>query len=228
MPNRYRRRRKRGVRRGPTVRKLARQVRAIRSSIEEKNFITAATVTVPVESAAVVASLSSIPQGDTEYTRDGNKVTLKSWRFLGSCEADVLDYISTVRVIVFRWNSADTPVAWRSGSAASGILDDSIAQDVFAPIQQSLLKAKQIGVLMDRCFQVQGSTATNAGGTFAFMPRPKMLRGSRRYRKGINMYYASNATTVAYKNNIYILYFNTEATNQPDLAWQFQMKYTDV
>ncbi len=98
-----RRRRRRGRARGG----FASKVKKIIAGQGELKYINATLQgTVPVAGASVISLLSGVAQGDTDQTRDGEKIYLHSIQIKGALAGDVDQVIDTpFRLILFRQNT---------------------------------------------------------------------------------------------------------------------------
>lgn len=95
-----------GGRYGGLNKKEKKQVKSlINSGRENKYHDTLLAVTE--EYGGTVYSISDVPVGDTDITRDGDQFTQRSLRIKGKCV--VADATNIVRFIVFRWKQNDTP-----------------------------------------------------------------------------------------------------------------------
>lgn len=72
--------------------------------LEEKYFLTDLSGTV---STGDILAITSIPQGDTDLTRDGDAININRLDILGSILGS--DVNNLVRLVVFRWNEATVP-----------------------------------------------------------------------------------------------------------------------
>lgn len=83
------------------------QVKKLISSGRENKYLDVLLATSELYGGAVY-SLSNVPQGDTDTTRDGDQLVQRAIRIKGN--SIVADSTNIARLIVFRWKNESTPV----------------------------------------------------------------------------------------------------------------------
>lgn len=108
---RYRKRRFRRRGRAPLTKRQVAAVSKIAnrkiSSRAEKKYYDRALTGQAYDWAGSIVSLTNIPQGDTDVTRDGDQVYLRSIRMSG--DIVIGDTTNVARLIIFQWYQDATP-----------------------------------------------------------------------------------------------------------------------
>jgi len=145
----------------------------------------------------LVATWSSIPQGDTIQAREGDRIQPTHLRFSYQCVHDAVTVIS--RIIVFQWkpdNQVDAP-------AMNKILEiPSSQQSVYSPYMQDKVDRSKFTVLYDKMHtgDATGLTATTHTRTINI-------------KKFANKYINYNeSATATGKSLIYVLAFSNVAS----------------
>lgn len=112
-----------GGRYGGLNKKEKKQVKAIiNRGRENKYYDTLLSVTE--EYGGTVYSISDVPQGDTDITRDGDQFNQRALRLKGKVVN--ADSTNLLRLVVFRWKQEDTP-------APADILNSTYVGTIRAP-----------------------------------------------------------------------------------------------
>lgn len=95
-----------------------------------------------VDYNGVISSVSSVPQGDTDVSRDGDRIMPLTFELRGTWA--VADSFNVCRTILFRWNNDTTP-------AVTDILDTTFIATGQAPVAPFTHDTRQMyTVLMDQ------------------------------------------------------------------------------
>lgn len=130
--------------------------RALRSNDELKYFDVASAGAVNVSFSGTFTCLSSMAQGVTAITRNGDRVLPKSLRIRGLYNAGSTNNV--LRTIIFRWNVNDTSDAPQMAEILDGAFLGS-AHVVFAPY--SMYNRARFSVLYDKLTYVQYAVGTS-------------------------------------------------------------------
>lgn len=157
-----------------------------------------------VSQTGTIVSLSTVQEGDTNNSRDGNVIYPTSSRIRMNMEMDV-DAINTlVRVIVFKWLiGGTTPVV------------TDIIQTASINSFKSELNRFNSQILYDRVHQL------NIGAT-----TKKMVNINNKFRNYLMAF--PEATAQANKNAIYILLLSDESVDLPTVSFQQRLYYKDA
>lgn len=146
--------------------------------------------------------LSTITQGDTNNTRDGNVIYPTSAKVRMQMTQHASATQTFIRVIVYKWIS----------ESPSGITDylESAAIDSFKSEQNRY----QSVTLFDKTYVL-----TNISTSAMFREFKVKLGGMIAYPE---------ATGVANRNSIYMAVLSSEATNTPTVDWQSRLYFKDA
>lgn len=185
----------------------------------ERKFIDT-TVSHIAGATATINSLVSCAAGDTNITRDGRKIVLKSiqWRLAARTDTDNI-FGDFIRVIIFqdKRQVADTI------PTAAQLLQDSTSTD-------SMLNRDTGGrfkVLKDFSFAMTGVAPSGQGQA--------IQAGGITYKKGLKklnipVYYNGDAGTDVEKNGVYCLMLANEndSGEQTTVTCRFRIRFTDM
>lgn len=194
---------------GSSALRIAKQVKNL-VNVEFKHHEVSSSLTCV--GTGHIISLSSVAQGDSQTTRDGDSIRGKSLQIrirMGHNASGGTG--QTVRMILFidkQNNQPGTCDPTLSGTPY-GVLNQSTLQSLTLPENSGRYK-----ILKDKMY-----TMTND---------IKELIDLKIYKK-INpkITFTSSSTNVAQKNNIYMLVFSNEATNGPSFAYATRLRYID-
>jgi len=163
-----------------------------------------------------IYDLSLVAQGDTDQTRDGDRLRLESIEFRLDVQANVL--LSLFRVVIFQYFGADTPIV------SNVFLTVGQAEIVHAPIHKDIFASKggALGrVLHDEVLQVD-SNGTVALGTAKRLLHV-MLKGG--FRPNVQF---QNTTTTG-TNKIYVAVCSDRVTTSlPLFRFYSELRFTDA
>lgn len=189
---------------------------ALSRNVELKWFSQIKTSTTSDYNGAVW-DLCLVPQGDTDITRDGDRIHLKVFRFKCDWINASTSNPSIGRVIIFQWFGADVP------TAAKVLLLVGQAEAVHSPYERDYfsLNGGESGIILkDIILQLDGNGSTNQG----FCPRLINLEMKSGFRP--NMQYVSGST--AGSNHIYALTITDKVTsNLPSFRFYSELNFTD-
>ena len=163
---------------GRSLKPLARK---LEKEIGEKKYY-ALAVSNPLEGALIsnlgsVGSLSSVPQGDSDTTRDGDQLTISSLEirynmFLNivSAAATNPQEINNMRLIIFQWYPDSTPI----------VSDILLTTHVLAPYQHD--KRFMFKILYDKShiLTCQNTTVVAANVNSSIVQHIRLNRGYKR------------------------------------------------
>jgi hypothetical protein len=129
-------------------------LKILKKNQEHKSFDTGFGSSV--SSTGTIQKLSTIPQGDTDSTRDGDALQIIRIEFRVAFA--FADPVNTGRVIVARWNQDD------SSAAPTGITDILQTATPYSPYNRDNLRAKKFSVIFDNTYLV-GATGPNILGS---------------------------------------------------------------
>jgi len=97
-----------------------------------------------VDSTGTLTKISSIPQGDTDSTRDGDQLLVTRISLRGTLANSSSDLTNVMRVIIFKWMQDD--------ASAGPVSATDILQSLspYSPYDRDGLRAKKFIVLLDR------------------------------------------------------------------------------
>lgn len=171
----------------------------IEKNIETKHVYAEASAT-SVSTSVLNTQISTIPQGDDEFRRTGNKVTMTG--FYGKFQIVGADTTNVVRIVLYIPKDPDDTL---SGLNTYQILD----QDRFT-------------ILSDRLVTTSSSGVNNKVITIA----KKFNRGRRR---GVVTQFASSTTTDVAKNALKIAWVSdSAAVSHPTIAYHYVMYFKDA
>jgi hypothetical protein len=120
-------------------------VKQIKKYAEHKSFDTGFGSSV--NTTGTLQKLSTIPQGDTDSTRDGDQAEVFGVDIIATmANASSGDATNVGRLVVFRWEQDD------SSAAPASVADILQTASVYAPYNRDNLRAKKFIVLMDHVF----------------------------------------------------------------------------
>lgn len=172
---------------------------------EKKYFYVTSGGPQTVDSTGSITSVSDISQGDTDITRDGDQVYLRSIEFVW--EADVADTFNQVRFIVVQWYPPTTPVV-------SDVLIGTGTTTFFMPYNHD--KRFNFKILYDRTVTVDTNTPSKLSRKI------QVIRGFRR-----RIQYLGGATDGT--NKIYVLKISDSgAASHPLVDNYFKLNFSDM
>jgi len=161
-----------------------------------------------VDYSGTIADCTLVTQGDTDGTRDGDRLHLKSIRLRANCYGSANTY---VRFILFQWFSVSVPtvanVLYLSGAYSA--INSPHNPDKFPPDNNGEGK-----VLMDVVFDNNSTT-------------PRLLNFYTTKFPKDSMQFTAGST--AGTNHIYLCTVsNVTSTGLPSLAWYSEFRFTDL
>lgn len=211
MTPRFMLKRKRRTRRKTTIpknmsKKSKQNLKRNLVTLGEKKWILRDATGLSATDTPVVVALTDIGQGDTDQSRDGDQLAIRSievnWAFITA------DVTNLCRLIVFQWYPATVPTS-------SNVLAYSGA-NILNPLAPYNHDSRfQFKILLD----VRSTVSTNDA-----------IRSYRRYIKGGMkrkiQYIAGSATAAA--NMIYVMYMSDSGlTTHPALSYSIKVNYND-
>lgn len=203
------------------AKRAERQVKAIKRGFETKYFSN--NFTTALSAAGAVTHMTTIAQGDTALTRDGNKLTLKSCiikaSFVLSPDAGgaTLPDVGLVRFIVFQ----DTQQVADGIPAVTDVLETASATSLY---NKSIEGPKRFKILWDKLFTipVYGSSNVTATNQLGGKVLKRWIFPTRK-----QVYYNGPALTDIQRNGLYFLVIKAGNSNviTPGINWQ--VSFTD-
>jgi hypothetical protein len=178
----------------------------IRKYAEHKSFDTGFASSV--DTTGVLQKLSTIPQGDTDSTRDGDQAEVYSVDVIASfANASSTDLSNLCRLIIFRWQQDD------SSAAPAAVTDILQTASVYSPLNRDNERAKKFVILKDHLFSTSlngpsvDTLVSKSGNRFKLA-----FQGSA--NTGNNMVYA-------------MMVSDSGAIPHPTLNYQVRVYFTD-
>jgi len=188
---------------------------ALIKNVELKSWTQVKTSTA-ADYDGICFDLSLVAQGDTDATRDGDRIHLKKIRFSIDVFANVLP--SIVRVIIFQWFGADVP------GPATVLTLTFQAEIIHSPIEIDAFSGQGGGrgvILHDSLLQV------DSNGTVGVGTAPRTLVKTITGGFKPNCQFATGTTVGT--NHIYVLLASDrKTTNMPLYRFYSQIRYTDA
>jgi hypothetical protein len=176
--------------------------KVLKSKQELKSFDTG--FSAAVSTAGTLQKISTIPQGDTDSTRDGDQLNIVRIDLLGSFQ--FADAINAGRLIIFRWNQDDS-------SAAPVVADILQTLTPYSPMNRDNLRAKKFSVLHDQLCLV-GATGPNISS----------INLKRFFPSKINF----QATATTGNGHIYVyMVSDSGAVTHPQFSYVARVWFTD-
>jgi hypothetical protein len=180
-------------------------LKVIKSKAEIKSFDAGFGTTV--DNAGSITKLSTIPQGDTDSSRQGDQCELIKLEVHANYANSSADLFNTYRHIIFRWCQDDTVAA----PIVSDILQSTT---VFSPLNRDNFRAKKFIVIHDvfKCTSLNGEHAK----TDVFVKK-----------LNFKILFQSGATTGT--NHIYSLQLSDSAAiPHPIVSYVARVHYNDI
>jgi len=174
----------------------------INSVQEKRSFDTG--VGTSFDNTGSLTKLTTIPQGDTDSSRQGDHVKLHSIRMAGSCS--YADTTNAIRLIILRWNQDDS-------SSAPVVGDILQTSSPYSPVNRDNERAKKFDILSDELYGV-----ANVGPGVAVWKWEMKLRSQIAFQSG--------ATTGTGHLYAYII-SDSSASTHPSVAFILRTYYTD-
>lgn len=156
-----------------------------------------------VDQAGTIQSLSTVQEGDTNNSREGNVIYPTSSKIRLNMEMNSAVTTTLVRIIVFKWLvGGNTPTV------------TDILQSAAVNSFKSEANRYNSKILYDRTHQL------NEGASIK-----KMVYIKNKFRNYLMAF--PEGTTQANKNSIYILILSDETTNLPAISFQQRLYFKD-
>lgn len=174
----------------------------IKSNQELRSFDTGVATTF--DNTGSLVKLTTIPQGDTDSSRQGDHVKLHSIRMKGAVTYS--DTTNTFRLIILRWNQDDS-------SSAPVVGDITQSLTPYSPIHRDNERAKKFDVISDELLGV-----ANVGpGIVTF-----------NWEKQMKSIIAFQATATTGTGHLYAYIISDSAgLPHPSMSFVFRSYYTD-
>lgn len=211
MPGIFRRRKRASRKSKPSLsRGQVKQMNSIASKAisrrAEKKYYLHSNGSSSISDTGYIWPLSDVPQGDTDQTRNGDSLYLRTVRILGDVRAG--DTTNACRVIVFQWLDDSTP------TVASVLQTTSGVTAVFSPYLHD--QRKKFRIMYDKMFVVA------ANGNDAKVFDTKYLRPPIKK-------VAFTAATTTGSNKIFLLLISdSTAVTHPALTHYSKVTYDDM
>jgi len=219
----YKRRRvfkRRVVKKRPTLGRLQKQITKIRRSQEMKFADTA--YTTDFTTAGAIVHLSSVAQGDTESTRDGNMITATSLQYvmdmsLASPTSSTAFSSRICRVIIFQ----DKQQAGDTSPSVTNVLTTADPTSFYQTVTRGRFK-----IYFDRYFTVRPFTYSNASPANTGLQVAKLYKGKIAFKYPLNIHYNGSAGTDIQRNGLYMLLITSveEANDHNDIKVRLNYK----
>lgn len=193
------------------------QVNRIIRANQELKYYDGAWVQSSLGSTPLLQQLSAIPQGNTDISRNGDRLKLYKIHFRGDALCFSADAYNRIRVVVFQWFPATLP------TAGSILLPGLNAVNIDFASHYAHDTRQQYRVMYDRVHKLIGNASTaNTPNTAASVKQFVFsLRIPRR-----QLQYVAGTTTGS--NQIYIMAFSDSAgIPNPSLNVGYKCMFTD-
>lgn len=158
-----------------------------------------------VDSTGAVAKITSIPQGDTDSSRQGDHIKLLKAELRAA--ASYADTTNVVRLIIFKWNQDD------SSAAPVGVTSILQTATPFSPYDRDNERAGKFTIVVDHLFGV-----SNVGQGIATHEWYGKLTGQIAYQA---------ASTAGTGNLYYAVISDSNALPHNTLSYVWRTYYTD-
>lgn len=194
--------------------------RQIVNCASEKKFFNDHLGVSDAINTGAITTISSVPQGDLDSTRDGDQLTIRSielrWQ-ASSSPGTGTSLQDSVRLILFQWFPATVPTA---------------AQIIFTGLAATLAPYNhdtrfQFKILYDKVVNVTKASATPIQNANSIISLPPVMITNGMKRK---IQYTSGSSTVA-SNMLYVLYCSDVANgagNNPQVDFITKLNFSDV
>jgi len=207
-----------GLRKGQALSPTAKQqVKQLIVSTQEVKFIDTANFALSATTTAQQFAIASIPQGDTDSTRDGDRVKLKDLEFRFDTylqgTGGTNDFTNTVRLTFYQYR----PMSSGAHPVIADIYQDSnaLAQSpTMTPFNWD--NRADFKVLYDRRFFLSGNGPALVGEQAVKIP----LKGSIQWTSGSN--------TVGQNQLFYIISSDSLVATHPVINIKTRVTYTDA
>lgn len=167
----------------------------------EKKFFDVINAPIQTDTTANVICLTNMAQGDTNITRNGNIVALKTLQIEGYVNHDVAVPYETIRVILVRDND-------NLGGTAPTITDVLESSNVMALRNKNT--PKRFTVLMDRRFTCDDS---KPGKVWSYFHNFKMMKDKKgNPTKPWHLYYDGTGTADYTRGHLFLMTLGNTAT----------------
>lgn len=216
MPKRIKGRRRQHRRGGAKLNvRQKKQVKRLITSRQEKKFFISNTSSWPVSTTPSVFQLSVIPQGDTDTSRDGDRLMITKvyvrgyWTFSN-------DLYNTIRLIFFQWKPNTTPAATDILLAGPSASVDTVSQ--YNHDNRQLYK-----IMWDKFYHIEGNGTTSS--------QPLTSTGIRPFHAILHMpnkqlQYVAGSTTGT-NQFYYLAVTDSSVTSDPTLTMSVKFMFTD-
>lgn len=199
------------VRGGPSrnnlkIQRMNSRLNKLLAGVEKKHYDITAVSLSPTSTTGSVLILSDVDEGDSNVTREGEKITHTSSRFRGEVtinEASAPVPTSTlIRIMLVKQKTNATP-------ALNGVL---AVGNIYAPLNKSFRKL--VTVVYDRTFVVDKNRPT--------------VKLDIRYNQSFQIEYSGALGTDLARNGFYMLAISDQAALVPTIQGYFRMNFTDL
>lgn len=218
-----RRFRRRFQRKGRRLNKRqARQVKNIIGRRQEHKYYDSYTDAQPLTTTPLIYQISTIAQGDTDISRDGDRLMLSSVHVRGNIEYDLGTPFTYVRLIFFQWKP----------------LSNALQTDILAPGANTVNidetshynwdRRQLFRILWDRTFVLigNGTQDTSNGENNPLTTKSVYSFNRRLYPKLKQLQYSAGGTTGT--NQIWYLAYSTySGSNTPQITMTCRHTFTD-
>lgn len=215
MPVRRYRRRARAPRGRKLNKREKNEVKRLISVRQELKYHVSQTSALAVGTAGQIFQISDIPQGDTDITRDGDRLMLKKFFVRGSILYS--DATNIFRLIFFQWKPATTP------TIASILLNGpSVAPDVWSSYAHD--QRQMYNILWDKTWHLEGNAAAATSPLTPTSQKLFKVTIARRFAKQLQY----TAGTTAGTNQIwYLALSDSAAVGHPGITMSVKFHFTD-
>lgn len=175
-------------------------------NVEFKKYDKSGTGTI--NSTGAITHITDIAQGDTDQSRNGNSLLLKSINLKFQIAMNGSSAGSIVRCLVFH----DKQQVGDTSPSVSDVLDGDAVSPLLAPLNN--LTVGRFSILFDRMYKMGNSSDP--------------IKIIKMYRKCLShVRFNGTASTDIQKNGLYFLLVSNEPTNVPTVSYQSRLTFID-
>jgi hypothetical protein len=203
---------------GPPLSKTALgQVRSLLSRAQEHKFFDSKEYAQSATTTPTQLAISAVPQGDTDSTRDGDQINLKSlWvKFETYLQGagGTNDFTDQIRLMIYRYH----PMSSGSVPVPATVLQDlSVAQSAtMTPTTWD--NRKDFTVVLDKTFNLSGNGPSDLGYTAKFVWK----------EPGIPAHFSAGSTTLQTNGLFALIMSDSLVATHPQFNLYTRVEYTD-
>lgn len=215
MPYRRNARRTRAPRGRKLNKREKNEVKRLIAVRQELKYHVSQTSVLSVGAAGQIFQISDIAQGDTDQTRDGDRLMLKKFFVRGVVQYS--DATNLFRLIFFQWKPATTP------TIASVLLNGPSGNpDVWSSYTHDL--RQQVNILWDKTWHLEGNASASTSPLTTTSQRMFKVTIARRFAKQLQY---TGGTTTGTNQIWYLALSDSSAVGHPTMTMSVKFHFTD-